>query len=207
MMQKYPELYRTYFVDKSDERLGLFTLLAKKFNVKSGLYPGSFVHITPSLVIPEMVYADMDRRCKRFYCDSQTAEFIQRNKTYDQKSVYSFHKADFTKGLPLKDESFDLLISFYAGFISKYCGRYLKRGKILLANNSHGDAPLAHLDTRFEFVGVINRNGNRFSWSETALDTFFIPKGSKPLDAQVIEQTMKGPGYTRTAYAYVFVKR
>ena len=50
------DLYHKHFVAKSDERLELFRLLARQFDVDKGIYPGSFVHVTPSFVIPEMVY-------------------------------------------------------------------------------------------------------------------------------------------------------
>ena len=206
MKSTYPELYKQYFVEKGDERLGLFRLLAEKFGIESGLYPGSFVHITPSLVIPQMVYVDMDRRCKAFFTSEKTRKFVDKHKEYEQPASYSFHQADFSNGFPEEKGSFDLLISLYAGFISKYCGEYLKPGKILVANNSHGDAPMAYLDARYEFIGVVKRNGNRFSCSEKDLDSYFIPKANKPLDKVTIEKTMQGPAYTKTAYAYVFKK-
>lgn len=206
MKSTYPELYKQYFVEKGDERLGLFRLLAEKFGIESGLYPGSFVHITPSLVIPHMVYVDMDKRCKSFFKSEATRDFVDQHKEYEQSASYSFHQADFSNGFPEEKGSFDLLISLYAGFISKYCGEYLKPGKILVANNSHGDAPMAYLDARYELIGVVKRNGNRFSCSEKDLDSYFIPKANKPLDKVTIEKTMQGPAYTKTAYAYVFKK-
>ncbi|MBD3422020.1 MAG: hypothetical protein GF398_18060 [Chitinivibrionales bacterium] len=201
-----PDIYKEYFVEKGDERLGLFRLLTEKFSIESGLYPGSFVHITPSLVIPFMAYVDMDKRCEPFFNSDKTRAFIEKNKEYEKPATYSFHKADFSEDFKEKRGSFDILISLYAGFISKYCGVYLKKGGILLVNNSHGDAPLAFLDDRFRFIGVVKRGGNRFSYSENALDSYFIPKGNRKIDKETIENTMKGPAYTKVAYAYVFRK-
>lgn len=206
MKSDYPEIYKHYFVDKGDERLGLFRLLAGRFGIESGLYPGSFVHITPSFVIPHMVYVDMDKRCKSFFKSEETRDFVNKNKEYEQPSSYRFHEADFSEGFPERKESFDLLISLYSGFVSKYCGEYLKAGKILVANNSHGDASLAYLDARYEFIGVVKLNGERFNYSEKDLDSYFIPKGNKALDKEKIEKTMQGPAYTKAAYAYVFKK-
>lgn len=206
MKAEYPDIYNKYFVDNGEERLDLFRLLAEKFSIESGLYPGSFVHITPSLVIPHMVYVDMDKRCESFFTSEKARTFVEKNKKYEKSATYSFHKADFSEGFQEKKGSFDILISLYSGFISKYCGDYLKKGGILLANNSHGDAPLAFLDKRFKLIAVVKRNGNRFSYSENALDTYFIPKSKKPFDSETIEKTMKGPAYTKTAYAYVFNK-
>jgi hypothetical protein len=206
MTSMYPEIYRKFFVGKGDERLGLFRLLAQKFNIGTGLYPGSFVHITPSLVIPHMVYVDMDKRCEPFFRDEQTRRFINEKKEYESSTSIRFHEVDFSEGFEENKQSFDILFSLYAGFISKHCQNYLKKGGILLANNSHGDAPLAYLDKRFEFVAVVKRNGERFSYSEHALDSYFIPKRNKQIDPETIEKTMRGPAYTNTAYAYVFKK-
>ena len=206
MKSSHPDMYKKYFVDNGDERLGLFSLLAEKFSIETGLYPGSFVHITPSFVIPHMVYVDMDKRCESFFKSKNTRAFVDKNKEYEKPASYSFHKKDFNEGIPEKKGSFDILISLYAGFISRYCGEYLKKGKLLLANNSHGDAPLAYLDKKYELIGVVKRNGNSFSYSENALDSYFIPRGGKPIDTETIEKTMRGPAYTKTAYAYVFKK-
>jgi hypothetical protein len=182
----------------------MFRLLSDKFRLESGLYPGSFVHITPSLVVPLMVYVDMDKRCEPFFNSEQTRAFVDKNKEYEESATYRFHKADFSKNFQEANVSFDILISLYAGFISKYCGEYLRKGGILLANNSHGDAPLAYLDKRFELIGVVKRGGNRFSYSDKALNSYFIPTGKKPIEKETIEKTMKGPAYTKVAYAYVF---
>lgn len=206
MKSDYFDIYKKYFVEKDDERLGLFRVLVEKFNINSGLYPGSFVHITPSLVIPHMVYVDMDKRCEPFFNDDKTKAFVDNYKVYDEPAIFRFYKANFSEGLGEKKGSFDILISLYAGFISKYCGEYLKKGGILLANNSHGDAPLAFLDKRFELIGIVKRNGNRFRYSEKQLDTYFIPNGKKRIEKEAIEKTMKGPEYTNPAYAYVFRK-
>jgi hypothetical protein len=206
MSTDYPDIYRKFFVDKGDERLDLFRMLAERFKIESGLYPGSFVHITPSLVIPLMVYVDTDKRCEAFFAAETTRAFVEYNKEYTQPANYRFHKADFTKGFEEQQDSFDLLLSLYAGFISQYCENYLRLGGILVANNSHGDAPLAYLSDRFRLIGVVKRSGNSFNYSDKELDSYFIPKGKRPLAREAIEKSMKGLGYTREAYAYVFRK-
>jgi hypothetical protein len=47
-------LYEKYHASRQDERLGLFESVRAEFGVTRGLYPGCFVHVTPSFVIPEM---------------------------------------------------------------------------------------------------------------------------------------------------------
>jgi hypothetical protein len=195
-----------YFVDNGDERLGLFRLLTGIFCIRTGLYPGCFVHFTPSFVISQMVYVDMDKRCEAFFRSEKRMAFYDRRKEYEKKASYRFYKQDFSDDILEKEGSFDILFSLYAGFISKYCVKYLKKGKILLANNSHGNAPLACLDKSYELIGAVKRDGNNFYFTDKDLYSYFIPKGKKAFDKETIEKTMKGPAYTWSAYAYVFRK-
>lgn len=206
MKSPTPELYDKYFVVNGEQRLELFRVLSNQFQIKKVLYPGSFVHLTPSFLFPAVAYVDSDKRCNRFFNDAKTIAFIEKNKEYSDPQEIRFHFADFSNGFPEKEKSFDLLISLYAGFVSKYCKKYLKKGGTLLANNSHGDSSLAYLDSSYKFIGVVKRRGERFNYSEKNTDDYFITKTGKPIDKKVIEKSMKGAGFTKTAYAYVFKK-
>ena len=73
-------LYKKHYFDKNDESLDQFLILAKKFNIKSVLYPGSFVHITPSFVFPKVVYVDNSEIAKDFFNDQTIYEFISKKK-------------------------------------------------------------------------------------------------------------------------------
>ena len=207
MKSQIPPLYNKYFVQKQDERRELFRLLRDLFRIEKGLYPGSFTHVAPSFYIPEMVYVDMDKRCPQFFSDETTRRFINESKDYSVASEIRFYYSDFSMEIPEKEGRFDLLISLYSGFISRYCKQYLRKDGILLANNSHGDSSLAHLDEDFKFIGVIKRNGERFRFNDDNLDSYFITKTGKPIDKNAIEKNMRGPEFTKTAYAYVFRKR
>jgi len=205
-MNKIPNLYNEYFIKKNDERIELFKILSDIFNIKNGMYPGSFVHITPSFFISQMVYVDTDKRCNHFFSDRLTLDYIIRKKTYNESPEIRFHHTDFTNNINERAESFDLLISLYSGFISKYCKKYLKKSGVLIVNNSHGDASLAYLDKSFKMIGVTKRHGNHFKISDKDLNTYFITKMGKPIDMEKIEKTMRGPGFTKIAYAYIFIK-
>jgi len=63
---------------------------------------------------------------------------------------------------------------------------------------------MAFIDKDYELIGVLNRRGDRWSWSEDYLDSYFIPK--KPLDItrEYIEKTGRDIGYTKSPAAYVF---
>lgn len=201
-----PKLYDEHFVKKSDERTGLFQALSAEFTLQRGLYPGSFAHITPSFFVPEMVYVDTDRRCPTFFSDNATLHYVAERKQYAQAASVNFYQADFSKELPEPRQSFDLLLSFYAGFISEYCTHYLRPQGILVVNNSHGDAPLAYLNPNYQLIGIVNRNAERFKLAFDNLDSYFVTKSGKPLDKADILQSMRGPGYTKAPYAYMFQK-
>jgi hypothetical protein len=197
-------LYKRHYIDKQDERLGLFRILADRYGIETALYPGSFVHIAPSLFIPEVVYVDTDRRARSFFGKPEVLEYIRKHRTYDGEPEIRFHGIDYRKKISEPEGSFDLLISHHAGFISMYCGDHLRPGGILLANNSHGDASMASIDGRFELVGVVKRRGQHFSLSEEGLDDYMVPKKPVEITKEYLLERQRGIGYTLTAYSYIF---
>lgn len=198
------ELYKEYFIERDFERLDLFQLLAERFDVKSALYPGSFVHVTPSFVFPKTTYVDTDKRTKQFFQFPEVLDFIAQNKVYPQRSEVTFHPADYRQALAEPDKSYDLLISQYAGFISQHCKRYLKINGILLVNNSHGDASMASIDPDYEFIAVIQKDKGNHRISQKVLDSYFIPKKPVEVTKEYLEQTQAGIGYQKTASSYIF---
>ena len=121
--------------------------------------------------------------------------------------MIAFHFKDYQKDIKEPKESFDLLISQYAGFISLYCKHYLKVGGLLLANNNHGDASMAFLDKDYRFIGVFNkRSGNKYTFSNKNLNTYFIPKKPREITREYFLKTQKGIGYTKSPASYLFTK-
>lgn len=184
---------------------GLFSVLAEAFTIEQVLYPGSYIHLTPSFVFPSVTYVDTDRRARRFFADRQGVEaLVERRKRYGGSPEIAFHHADYTTDLGEPDRSFDLLVSLYAGFVSEACKRYLRTGGWLVANNSHGDASLASIDPDYEFVAAIKHRGSRYRLTSEALDAYFVPKRNLEVTAELLRSTGRGVGYTKSAFAYVF---
>jgi hypothetical protein len=198
-----PALYQKYFIDTSIERLSLFKNFKTRYLCETVLYPGSFVHIAPSFYFPEVVYLDVDKRCRKFFSDPGTLGFINSKKEYKQAPALRFHEMSYENGINEMDDYFDLLISQYAGFISKYCTRYLKKNGFLLVNDSHGDATLAMHSGEYELVGIVDGEMNI---SADNLDQYFTFTRKKDLDIENILRTMKGPKYRRMADSYIFKK-
>ncbi len=198
------DLYSKYHSSRQDERLGLFRGLVERYGVSSALYPGCFVHVTPSFVIPRVVYMDTDARAARFFSGPAALGLVCSEREYAADPQVTFHRGDYTAPIAEDDEAFDLLISQYAGFVSRACKRHLLVGGHLVANNSHGDASMAALDPDFDLVAVYGRRGETFTFTSDELETYMRPKrGVAPSQAD-LERTRTGPAFTRAAAGYVF---
>ncbi|MGB3633045.1 MAG: hypothetical protein WA982_03305 [Rubrobacteraceae bacterium] len=201
---------RTYedYEESRGDLSGMFSALAGDFNINRVLYPGSYVHLTPSFVFPTVVYVDTDKRANKFFADRLSVEaLVNKRKQYDGRPEITFHHTDYTTDLDEPKGSFDLLVSLYAGFVSEACKRYLRLGRWLLANNSHGDASMASIDPDYEFVAAMKHRGDRYRLAYKDLDTYFVPKKDVEVTSELLRSTGRGIGYTKTATAYVFRRR
>jgi hypothetical protein len=202
-----PVLYKKYHVDKEYTSIGLFRALNDKFNIEKVFYPGSHVHIAPSLIFPRVTYADAFRNTYKFFENVETYEYIKDNKEYSAEPTIRFYQQDYNKPFPALDKEFDLIISQYAGFVGQAAKPYLKKGGLLVVNNSHGDASMASLDPDFELIAVYNRKtDDQFNITDVNLEEYLIPKkGILPTREQLLK-SMKGIAYTKSPSGYLFRK-
>lgn len=192
--------YDTYVSKRGDE-LDMLREVAQFAPIERAIYPGSYVHVTPSLVVDHVVYVDTDGEAKRFFRDLDAVRSVVAELCGDQRPfTLQFHGVDYAD-VPEPPASFDLLISLYAGFVSEACGSLLRSGGLLLANNSHGDASMAELDPHFELVAAITRR-NRIRTDDLA--TYMQPKSGRPTTIDELRRTGRGPAFTREAKAYLF---
>lgn len=202
-----PALYKKYNVDKDYTSIGLFRELNKKFIINKVFYPGSYVHITPSLIFSNVTYADSFRNTFKFYEAADTMKFIEKNKEYSNDPIVRFYQQDYNKPFKGLEKEFDLIISQYAGFVGQGAKPYLKKGGLLACNNSHGDASMASLDSDYKLVAVYNRRSDdKFSISDKNLKGYLIPKkGIEPTREDLLK-TMKGIAYKKSPSGYIFQK-
>ena len=199
-MKKYEE-----YMKKIGDRNGLYNLLSINFPIKRVLYPGCYVDITPSFYFPYTVYIDNDKKAKKFFKEGVLIkDFIEKNKEYNEKSFFRYFPNDYRMKIDENENSFDLLISLYAGFISKFCKNYLKSGGLLLVNDSHGDASMAKLDNRFRLIAVINLVDSKYTISQKNLDQYFILKKQFAVTPKFLEDYQKGIDFTKKADYYLF---
>lgn len=187
------------------DRLRLFTAVSQAIDVAAALYPGSYVDVAASFAFASVTYVDSDARAARFFSDSTGVdEIIAQHGSPAEERTWGFIGVDYTTDLGLSDASFDLLISLYAGFVSEACTRYLRPGGWLLVNPSHGDAAIASIDPRYRLVGVVQSRSGNYSVSERNLASYLIPKRNAEVTAELIHESGRGIGYTKSPFAYLF---
>lgn len=184
------------------ERTHLYRNVAKAFQIKSALYPGSHIDIMPSFVIPDVTYIDNFKGTVKFFSEiEEIYRFVEENKVYGEELKLRFINSDYKKEIEI--EPVDLIISQYAGFVGQETKRYLKEGGILLCNDSHGDATLAYCDEEYTFIGIVT-SSHRIETED--LDSYFQFARERPIDIQKVKVTMKGLNYSIKAENYLFRK-
>lgn len=189
------------------DRSGLYAAVASATEAHRVLYPGSYVDIAPSFVFADVTYVDVDRRAARFFDDEAGVRaIVGRHRSDADRVAIRFLPADYSEPLDVADESVDLLVSLYAGFVSDHCTRHLRVGGSLFVNSSHGDAALASIDERYALGGVVHHRAGTYRVDTEALDEYLVPKRSQPVTRDLLLESGRGIAYTRPAFAYLFVR-
>lgn len=199
--------------DKQDQhggdRLRLFTAVALTVDAAEVLYPGSFVDVGPSFVFPAVTYLDVDKRAARFFADEEGVnEIVTLHRDAGTPAAFRFIHGDYHRDIGLAPESFDLLVSLYAGFVSEYCTSYLRIGGTLLVNPSHGDVAMASIDSRYALSGVVASRSGQYRVVTSDLDGYLVPKRPQPLPLTVdlLHHLGRGIAYTKSPFAYLFTR-
>lgn len=197
------DLYETQYAALHFERAGLFMAIRDKYQCKDVLYPGSSVHVTPSLYFPHVVYVDQSEAAAKFFANAKPVlEFINRNRHYKRSAYIRFIQQDYSWSLPLMGGKFDLLLSLFAGGIARSCARYLKIGGFLLTNHHQGDALDAANDQNLGLKAVVQFRKGGYSIVEAGLSELRIP-GHKSNDTY-LRQADQGVEYMENEIYYVF---
>lgn len=198
------QTYKKYYIDRDYEQLDLFRLIKSTYGITRVIYPGSYVHISPSFIFPDVVYIDSDKNAINFFRSDKLIEYVCTRKEYTEDPEISFHGIDYKSPIDNLFRQFDLLISQYAGFISDTCKECLKIGGYLLVNNSHGDAGLASIDKDYKLISTVHKANGKYRLSSTSLEKYFIPRRKIKVTKDLLNKTGKGVGYTKTAPLYIF---
>lgn len=198
------QAYQHFYIDRNYEQVDLFRLLKKTYGLHKVIYPGSYIHISPSFIFSDVVYIDSNNNAKYFFKNNDLMPLVHERKEYSEDPKITFLGISYENPVDEFHSQFDLMISQYAGFISNACKDYLRIGGYLLANNSHGDASLASIDEDYKLVSTVHREKGKYRLSYTSLEKYFVPKKDILVTKELLLDTRKGVGYTKTAPLYVF---
>ena len=188
------------------DRWRLFAAVGETIDASTVLYPGSYVDIAPSFVFDSVTYVDIDKRAPRFFADTDGIREIVAAHNGPADPEITFVHADYTNELDLPQEHFDLLVSLYAGFVSEHCTHHLRIGGTLLVNPSHGDAAMASIDPRYELAGTITSRDGDYKVNTSDLGTYLIPRKQQRISIELLHETGRGIGYTKSPFAYLFTR-
>ena len=79
------------------------------------------------------------------------------------------------------------------GFVSQYCGVYLKKNGLLLVNNEHYDAIKAFVDEDFTLAGVFTSNGRLIQKAKSIQDYFLTKKNELITSEMVLDNAKRSP--------------
>ncbi len=173
--------------------LWAFRLVRENFGCRRALYPGSYLHVTPSLVFPEVCYVDSLKGVGAALGSPELLEYVSEHREYPDDASIRGYEEDYTAFAAEPLASFDLLISLNAGFISQACRSLLKPGGLLLANNSHYDAARAHVDPGYRLIGGLNGDSLLLDSSHPDLSAHFRTAKGEALTLEMVEADAKGP--------------
>lgn len=190
----------------SGDRKRLFLAVRAAVDGSTVLYPGSYVDISASMVFPSVTYVDIDKRTPGFFSDTDTIANIIVAEGGSPETKLTFIHGDYTADLGLKQDSFDVLVSLYAGFVSEACTEYLRVGGVLLVAPSHGDAAMASIDPRYTLSGVVISRAGDYRVRTDSLDSYLHPKKETPITRELLHERGRGIPYTKSPFAYLFTR-
>ena len=117
--------YREMRHSHDHDLLGVFRAVRRLIGAPRAVYPGSYVHLTPSLVFPLVCYVDS---VKGFGAAMQSRDLIawlEAHKEYAEPTEVSAIDTAYDRIPPTLFEEFGLMFSLNAGAISQECKRLL----------------------------------------------------------------------------------
>lgn len=209
MTSKALEKYLSNYGGIKDPHLQALKIIKDNYSVEKVLYPGSWIHLTPSLIFPFVVYVDFFSKMNSMFRDQELLGYIEAHSEIKTKPIVKFHKTDYREGINEEKENFDLLISLSSGFVSQYCGSYLKKKGLLFVNNEHYDATKAYTDEKFLPIGIFTHGGRLIQDSQSIQEHFITKKNQQFTSEMVMENSKRSPSKAKyklkkTASFYLF---
>ena len=192
--------------------LQVFRQIRDEFGCRRALYPGCYIHVTPSLVFPSVCYVDSLKGISRALADPELLDYIRARKSYAEDAEITCYEQEYEGFNAEPPASFDLLISLNAGFVSQAAKGFLRLGGMLLVNDGHYDARRAFTDPDYRMIGAFEKETLRLATSEEELASCFRLEQGTYITAEMVEaDTGRSPSRARfkpakPAEAYLFQK-
>lgn len=201
--------YLSRYGGTNDWHLKVFRRINDRFSPQHVLYPGSWIHVTPSLVFPDVVYVDLYKHLTRAFNDPDVQQYIVARKEYPQCPRMIPYQTDYRDPFGEVLGSFDLLLSLSSGFVSQACGMYLKPDGILLVNDEHYDAGMAYVDPKYTLIGIFTTDTTYLDSKEMLQQYFLTTTGRRLTRAMVQANSQRSHSkaqhkLTKRAPCYVF---
>ena len=204
----------TYLRDYREMRhchdlLGMFRSVRDLIGVQRVVYPGSYVHLTPSLVFPRVCYVDSVKGFGAAMQSEDLVPWLDAHKEYAAPVELTAIETAYNRIPSTLLAGFALMISLNAGAISQECKPLLSPGAHLLANDGHYDAARSHLDADYTLVAALNADGS-YETGEEALRGYFVSKQGQPLTREMLAENAQRPPskarykMARAANAFLF---
>ena len=151
------DTYRTNYLNGpgcSDVLRPVFRRVRDQFHVQRVLYPGSYLHITPSLCFPYVCYVDSLAGIADALASPDLRRYVAEHRDYPEAPETWCYQQDYRTFTSEPEASFDLLISLNAGLISQACKHFLAPDGLLLVNDEHYDARRAFVDPDYLLIAV-----------------------------------------------------
>ena len=189
--------YREMRHSHDHDLLGVFRAVRDLIGVQRVVYPGSYVHLTPSLVFPRVCYVDS---VKGFGAAMQSLDlpaWLDAHKEYAEQVEVTAVEAAYDRIPSTLLAGFGLMISLNAGSVSEECKPLLAASAHLLANDGHYDAARAHVDADYTLVAALSADG-AVETGEEALRGHFVSKQGQPLTREMLaENAQRSPSKAR----------
>lgn len=193
--------------ERIGDRTGLFRVVDEQLHPGKVLYLGSYVDLAPSMIWPEVTYVDVDKRAQKFFNDEELVLQQLEGRSYKPKMPnVRFIHGDFSAGLPISEQSFDLVVSLFSGPSLKSALQYLAPKGVLLTNNSHADSSLAILSDSLRPLGAILHRSGSYSVTTQDIEEYFQFKSPSKVSQDSLMSQGRGAALVRSSFAQLFVR-
>ena len=181
----------------SHDLIGVFRAVCDLIGVQRVVYPGSYVHLTPSLVFPRVCYLDSVKGFGAAMQSDDLVPWLDAHKEYAEPVELTAIETAYNRIPSRLLARFGLMVSLNAGAISQDCKPLLAPGAHVVANDGHYDAARARVDADYTLVAAFRADG-AYETGEEALRGYFVSKQGQPLTREMLaENAQRSPSKAR----------